>query len=92
MASWGSPWVHPGGSEEGVNFGFHSEQTTQRGGVGMANAKKYRPKDYRVGTLHHGVEGVEPLTQEGTPVPQDKLAQVEKAAASINVEIEEAKE
>ena len=92
MASWGSPWAHPGVSEEGVNFEFHRRQTTQRGGVGMANAKRYRPKDYRLETFRHGVEGVEALTQQGTAVPQDKLAQVEKAAASVGIEIEEVKE
>ena len=58
----------------------------------MANPKRYRPKDYRLETFHHGVEGVEPLTQQGTSVPQDKLAQVEKAATSVGIEIEEVKE
>ena len=58
----------------------------------MANAKRYRPKDYRIENFEHGVEGVRPLTQQGTEVPQDKLGQVEKAAQSVNIEIEEVKE
>lgn len=58
----------------------------------MATAKRYRPKDYRIESFAHGVEGVDVLTQQGTPVPQDKLGQVENAAQSVNVEIEEVKE
>lgn len=55
----------------------------------MAKAKKLALADFRIDSFDHKVEGVEPITRAGTPVPGDKVAQVEKAAEECRVELKE---
>lgn len=48
---------------------------------------KYKLRDYRVTSFDSGVEGVDPITTEGTEVPQNKEKKVFEAAEASGREI-----
>jgi pyruvate dehydrogenase E2 component (dihydrolipoamide acetyltransferase) len=51
--------------------------------------KLIKPADYRVDVFDHGVEGVDPITQEGTEVPADKEEKVLQAANEQDITLVE---
>ena len=46
----------------------------------MAEYVTIKPADWRINSYDLGVDGVDPITSEGTEVPKSKVASVEKAA------------
>ena len=53
----------------------------------MAEYVTIKPADWRINSYDLGVDGVDPITSEGTEVPKSKVASVEKAAEEQGLEL-----
>lgn len=53
----------------------------------MAEYVTIKPADWRINSYDLDVEGVDPITSEGTEVPKSKVSAVEKAAEEQGLEL-----